>query len=119
MNSKPSNILLDLTLDFAIKTVRFCEKLDENRKFVISKQLLKSGTSIGANAREAQGAESRKDFIHKLKIAFKEAEETEYWLIICRESENYLFDEEIFEKLQGIKKILNKIIATTIQNSSK
>ncbi|WP_121460163.1 four helix bundle protein [Chryseobacterium defluvii] len=67
-------------------------------KNVIANQLLKSGTSIGANIFEAQSSESRADFIHKMKIADKEAKETEYWLLLCENSEHYNFDSSL--KLQ-------------------
>ena len=63
--------------------------------------------------REAQNAESKADFIHKMKIAAKEADETEYWLLLCKFSKNYPFDEELINKLQDIIKILSKIISTT------
>ena len=59
------------------------ESLEEQRKYVIARQLLRSGTSIGANVHEAQNAESKSDFIHKFKIAAKEVEETKYWLLLC------------------------------------
>jgi four helix bundle protein len=60
-----NNLILDLTLNFALKIIDYSELLEENRKFVIARQLLKSGTSIGANVREAQNAESKADFFHK------------------------------------------------------
>lgn len=63
------NELLEVTMDLALQVILYCELLEQNRKYVIARQLLKSGTSIGANSREAQGAESKLDFIHKLKIA--------------------------------------------------
>jgi four helix bundle protein len=72
------NIIVTKTVDFSLEIITFCEVLESNRKFVISNQLLKSGTSIGANVHEAQNAESRADFIHKMKIAAKEVEETKY-----------------------------------------
>ena len=72
------NRIVDLTFRFALDIISFSEKLEEQKKYVIARQLLKSGTSIGANAREAQNCESKSDFIHKFKIAAKEAEETEY-----------------------------------------
>lgn len=72
------NLILSLSFEFALEIIKYCEILEEKRKFVIATQLLKSGTSIGANVKEAQNAESKNDFIHKLKIALKEAEETEY-----------------------------------------
>ncbi|NTV06799.1 MAG: four helix bundle protein, partial [Chlorobiaceae bacterium] len=78
MRNDKKNPIVELTLDFSLEIIEFAELLEENRKYVIAKQLLKSGTSIGANIREAQNAESKADFIHKLKIAAKEADETEY-----------------------------------------
>ncbi len=82
MRNDKKNLIVDLILEFSLKIIPYCELLEEKRKFVIARQLLKSGTSIGANVREAQNAESKVDFIHKLKIAAKEADETEYWLYI-------------------------------------
>ena len=108
-----NNVIVDKSFSFAIKIVAICELLDKRRKFVISNQLLKSGTSIGACVREAQGAESKADFIHKLKIAFKEAEETEYWLLICKYSANYPFDEKLLEENSELMRILSKIIISS------
>jgi len=87
------NIIVTKTVDFALDIIAFCEVLEDNRKFVISNQLLKSGTSIGANIHEVQNAESRADFIHKVKIAAKEVEETKYWLLLCERSPSYPFNE--------------------------
>ncbi len=78
-----NNPILKLSFDFALMIIDYCELLESNRKFIISRQLLKSGTSIGANAMEAQNAESKADFVHKMKIAAKEAEESQYWLWLC------------------------------------
>ena len=75
-------------IEVALLIIEYCEKLEVSKKFVISGQLLKSGTSIGANIHEAQNAESRADFIHKMKIAAKELEETKYWLRLCEQSKN-------------------------------
>jgi len=83
------NLILKLSFEFALKIVEYCELLNEGRRFVIANQLLRSGTSIGAKIREAQNAESKQDFIHKFKIAAKEAEEVEYWLLICKHSKGY------------------------------
>jgi four helix bundle protein len=77
------NVIINLSFEFSLKIIDFCDKLDELRKFNLSNQLFKSGTSIGANVREAQNAESKADFIHKFKISAKEVEETEYWLLLC------------------------------------
>lgn len=106
------NKILNLSFQFALEIIEYCEVLEENKKYVISKQLLKSGTSIGANIREAQNAESHSDFIHKLKISAKEAEETEYWLLLCEKSSNYPSPKNLHESLISIKKLLNSIIAT-------
>ncbi len=81
------NVIVEMTLNFSIAIVRFAEELEKRKKFVIANQILRSGTSIGANVTEAQNAESKKDFIHKMKIATKEASETKYWLLICERSE--------------------------------
>ena len=69
MRNDKENVIVDKSLQFAVEIIRFSEKLEEEKKFVIARQVLKSGTSIGANVREAQNAESKADFIHKLKIA--------------------------------------------------
>lgn len=69
-----TNIILEKSFQFALEIIEYCEQLENLRKFVISNQLLKSGTSIGANIREAQNAESKNDFIHKFKISAKEIE---------------------------------------------
>jgi len=80
------NIIVKQTFDFALRIISFCELLDEKKKWALSGQLFRSGTSIGANVREAQNAESKADFIHKFKIAAKECEETTYWLELCQNS---------------------------------
>lgn len=110
------NLIVTLTFQFSLNIVRFTEKLEADRKFIIAKQLIRCGTSIGANVREAQNAESKADFIHKIKIAAKEAEETEYWLEICHQSENYPDCEELLAQILSIKKVLSKIIATSKNN---
>ncbi len=105
-----NNKILDLSLDFAFQIISYCELLEKNKKYVIAKQLLKSGTSIGANILDAQNAENEHEFIHKIKIAAKEVEETEYWLLLCKKSKTYPKSEVLFKKLVDIKKILNSII---------
>jgi four helix bundle protein len=106
------NEVLDSSFEFALQIIKYCEVLENPKKFVLAKQLLKSGTSIGANIREAQNPESKADFIHKLKIAAKEADETEYWLQLCQQSENYPNPENLLKQIESIKKLLNTIIAT-------
>ncbi len=111
-----NNLILLKTFDFAKKVVQFTEKLEDKKRFVIANQLLKSGTSIGANIKEAQSAESKADFIHKIKIAMKEADETEFWLFLCNELENYPNSDELLNEIFDILKITNKIIVTSKNN---
>lgn len=113
MRDGKDNVIVMLSLEFALMIVKYTELLEENKKFVIARQLLRSGTSIGANIRESQNAESKADFIHKLKIAAKEADETEYWLEICELSDSYPSTKELKSKLKTIIKILSKIISTS------
>lgn len=113
MRNDKQNLIVDLTIQFALNIIEYCELLETNKKFVIARQLLKSGTSIGANVHEAQNAESKADFIHKLKIAAKEADETQYWLILCEKSKNYPFKKDLTTELESIIKVLSKIISSS------
>ncbi|MGV3587337.1 MAG: four helix bundle protein [Adhaeribacter sp.] len=115
--AEKENIIVRKSFEFALSILEYTEELENNRKNVIANQLLKSGTSIGANIREAQQAESRADFIHKLKIAAKEAEETEYWLLLCHHSSGYPEVSNRLEKLLEIKKLLSRIIVTSKRNN--
>lgn len=106
----------DKSYKFAVRVIRLYKFLsEEKREFILSKQVLRSGTSIGANVKEATEAESRADFIHKLK----EASETEYWLELLKETE-YL-DEAAFNSIyadcQELLKLLTAIIKSSKQNS--
>lgn len=112
-----SNEILDLGILFSLKIIEFTELLESQRKFVIANQLLKCGTSIGVNIYEAQSAESRNDFIHKLKISDKEAKETEYWLLLCESAQSYPFDPELKAMLTSIQKLLSKIISSSKRNT--
>jgi four helix bundle protein len=112
MNEKP-NLIVDLTFNFSLKIIAFTEVLESQKKFNLANQLFRSGTSIGANVREAQGAESKVDFRHKCKIAYKEAQETEYWLTLCKHAESYPFEEELYDYIKSIIKVLGKIISST------
>ncbi len=108
------NEVLEISFKLAVKIIELSEELEQNKKFVIAKQLLRSGTSVGANIREAQSAESKADFIHKMKIAHKEAIETEYWFELIKASKSYPSpSNEIVELLTSIQKLLNKIISTS------
>lgn len=107
------NLIVKLTFDFALDIIDFTENLNSKKKFNLSNQLFRSGTSIGANVKEAQNAESKLDFIHKFKIAAKEIEETEFWLLLCKESKHYPDSSELLEKLISISKVVNKIIGSS------
>lgn len=113
MRNDKENIIVNKAFQFAIQIVAFCEELENNKKYVIARQLLKSGTSIGANVREAQNAESKNDFIHKFKIAAKEIDETGYWIELCNHLENYPTNIELLDELKSISNIVNKIISSS------
>ncbi len=102
------------TLSFAVRVVKLCKFLDEQGGVagVLYKQLIRSGTSIGANVREAQSAQSDRDFLHKLEIALKEARETEYWLIVLVEAE-VIKEEKVRALKQESTEIIKILIAIT------
>jgi four helix bundle protein len=112
-----NNPLLAKCFEFSLLSIRYAECLEENRKYVVSKQLLRCSTSIGANAVEAQSSESRQDFIHKLKIADKEARETMYWLQLCKEADSYPVHSNLVPLLEEIMKLLNSIIKSSKANN--
>jgi len=112
------NPILSRSFQFALGVLKLSDELLEQKKFSIAKQLSRSGTSIGANVFESQSAESRRDFIHKLKIAAKEAEETKYWLMLCKEME-YTTENKLLNDLEVICKLLGKIISTAKLNQAK
>ena len=103
------NLILTKTFEFALGIIEYVKILDADKNFVLSNQLMKSGTSIGANCWEAQNCESKAYFIHKLKIAAKEADESMYWLLLCKKA-NYGENIQLLNDLETIQKILNKII---------
>ncbi len=113
------NPVVDKSIEVALLVIEYCEKLQSEKKFVISRQLLKSGTSIGANIHEAQNAESKADFIHKIKIATKELEETKYWLTLCEKSRSYPINAELNKKVTELGLILYKILSTSINSLKK
>ena len=110
------NIIEEKSFQFAVRIVRLSQYLRESkREFVLSKQVLRSGTSIGANVAESQHAQSRADFINKLEIALKEASETKYWLRLLKET-GYISDSEydsIFPECAELEKILVRIVKTS------
>ncbi len=114
------NILIDKSIDFASRIIKLCKYLDENKKeHIISKQIIRSGTSIGANINEAQYGNSRADFISKLHISLKETAETEYWLRLLYKSDYIdikMFDSLLSDCLE-LKKILISSINTAKENN--
>ncbi|AVR44893.1 four helix bundle protein [Christiangramia fulva] len=113
---KRKNIIAEKSIEFSLMVIGYCEELEKNHKYVISNQLLKSATSIGANIHEAQNAESRIDFIHKIKIALKELEEVKYWLLLCERAQSYPFDPELKRRAEEIGLIMYKIVSTSKRN---
>ncbi len=107
------NLIVDLTFEFALEILAYTGVLEEKKKFVVARQLCKSGTSIGANVVESQSAESKADFIHKMKVAAKEAQETAYWLRLCSHSQ-YMPGppETLIEKVTSVNKVLSAIISS-------
>ncbi len=114
------NIIQSKSFQFAKMAIEVYKKLQaEKREFVLSKQLLRSATSIGANVEEAIGGQSRKDFIAKLYISYKEARETSYWLRLLFETD-YINQEDfdkLYNEVEEIKKILAKIILSSKSNT--
>jgi len=112
------NIILDKTYNFSIRIVRLYKFLSEKNEYILSKQILRCGTSIGANTEEAIGGISKKDFVAKLFVAYKEARETHYWLRLLKDTD--YIEEKLFNSLiedcDEILKILYKIIKSTQDN---
>ena len=114
MNKKP-NIIKNKTYKFALDIINIYKQMINQNEFILSKQLIRSATSIGANIQEATAAQSRKDFISKLSISSKEARETNYWLRLLRDSklcEDIDYTDLINESAEIIK-ILTSIVKTT------
>ena len=115
------SVIAEKTVDFAVRIVKFYKYLcDEKKEYVLSKQILRSGTSIGANVRESKNAQSKADFISKLNIALKEADETQYWLEIMVKSD--LIKENQVEALnKDLKEIIAMLVASikTLRRNGK
>ena len=105
------NTVLVKSFSFSVDVINFCFDMRKQGEYVLSKQLIRSATSIGANLREAQNAESRKDFIHKVKIALKEADETEYWLLLVKSTLQENDVQQLLNRLEELLKIMNAIIS--------
>jgi four helix bundle protein len=104
------NLIVRLALQFSLDKISFTEQLEKEKKFTLTNQLFRSGTSIGANVREAQGCESKNDFVHKMKLAYKEAEETRYWLELCAQAKSYLPPGKMLDDVVSVLGVPGKII---------
>ena len=103
------NPIVDLSFNFGVRIVKFYKYLNDKQVYVLSKQLLRCGTSIGANVHESIHAQSRADFISKMNIALKEADETDYWLRLLKEAE--IIEEKEFTSLQkDVKQIIGTLV---------
>ena len=112
-----ANTIKEKSFNFALDIIDLYKKLVKNSEFVISKQLLKSGTSIGANVSEAEAGSSKRDFLNKMAIASKEARETEYWLKLLGQSELTTLNlDKYLSEIAEIKKMLTSIVMTTQTN---
>lgn len=112
-----NNIIFDKSKIFAVRIINLYKYLcDTKNEYVISKQLLRSGTSIGANVREAGVAQSKKDFIAKMNIALKEAAESEYWIELLYET-NYISKNE-FDSIKSDCSEINKLLTSIIKTSN-
>ena len=114
---KTSRTVAELSFDFSLKIIHLYKVLVDNREYVLSKQLLRSATSIGANIEEATAGQTKRDFIARMSIASKEARETRYWLRLLSKSQMVKLDySEYLADIEVIIKILTKIVKTTQQN---
>lgn len=112
------NLILDKSFSFALAVLDLYVQCQNRKEYVLSKQFLRSGTSIGANVEESVAAHSKKDFVNKLKIANKEARETRYWFRLLQHSKLVDVDFQIaLLEIESIINILTKIIKTTEQNT--
>ena len=109
--------LLDISTELAIDIINLARTLQQNKEFIISNQIGRSGTSIGANIREAQYAQSRADFISKFKIALKEANETVYWLNILLNTD--CIDNDDYKKLNSMCSTIKVLLISSIKTASK
>jgi len=114
------NVILKKAYSFALKIIKVYLKLKTSKEFELSRQLLRSGTSIGANAEEGSVAQTKKDFIAKFSISLKEAHETHYWLRLLKDSELIDIEDakDLIQDCEEIQKIVTSILITSKQNLS-
>ncbi len=112
-----NNPIVKHSFEFALMVNQYSSKLREMNYWDLARQLFKSGTSIGANVWESQNGESTSDFVHKMKIAAKEANETLFWLMLCDNAPEYPDCKPLLAKLDEIQRLLSSIISTTKRNN--
>ena len=115
------NVILDKSFDFAVRIVKLYRYLcDEKKEYVLSKQLLRSGTSVGANINEAQAGQSKADFVSKLSISSKEARESKYWIDLLIKTDylniNEIHVQSILKEIEEIIKLLTSIVKSSREN---
>jgi len=118
INRKKDNIVMDKSYAFALRIIKLYKYLvAEQKEYVLSKQILRSGTSVGALIKEAEHAQSKADFINKMNIALKEANETEYWLMLLRDSE--YISTKSFDSIYPDSVELIKLLASIVKSSKR
>jgi four helix bundle protein len=110
------NPILRITQELGIAVESYCEQLREIHRYEVANQLLRSATSVGANVHEAQHAESRADFIHKMKIAAKELSETRFWVTHCEASTVLPKPKDLWPPINEAERVINAILFTSIRN---
>ena len=114
MNEEKENIIVQMSYALALEIIKLYKELIGKKEFVLSKQILRSGTSIGANVHEALSSESKKDFVHKLGISLKETRETSYWLRLLNDS-GYI-NQQVFDSLHSVVYRLPKFKQYNLNN---
>lgn len=112
------NVIVVKSLDFAVEATKYAEELNRKGYSIVAKQLARSATSIGANIWEAQQAESRNDFVHKIKVALKEAGETCFWLELSRKITGENLGSHLIDRVEELTRIMSKIIASAKKNEN-
>src|SRR5262245_47916958 len=112
-----NSIIKDKTYKFAIRIVRLCKALNEKKEYVLSMEILRPGTAIGARVKEAQQAESRQDFIHKMSVALQHASETEYWLELLRDTD--FIDLKTFNSLNDDCAEILRLLTSIVKSSNQ
>ncbi len=114
MSYKSKSVVLKKAFNFAVSIVKLNETLNEAKQFVLAKQLIRSGTSIGANINEALAGYSKRDFMFKMSLALKESNETEYWLLLLKESKTIDMNFDSFiDEITELQRMLTAILNTT------